>query len=268
MAVHYRTQGFVLKKNDLREADQVFSIYTQDFGKLKILGKAIRKIKSKLRAGAELFYLSEIEFIQGKTHKTLTDATVIDKFKNTRRDLEKLEIIYQIAETADNLINDQEKDEKIWNLLGEVFNKLKIEKQSSGESASVHSEAVHCELLDPGKATLREVRFASSKIIYYYFLWNLLSILGYQIDFYNCAVCQKKLVPQKLCFNSEEGIICSECSGNLKDKLEISPDVIKILRLFLKRNWQILSRLRITNSHKKELENISENYLSNYKRAV
>jgi len=231
MAVHYRTQGFVLKKNDLREADQVFSIYTQDFGKLKILGKAIRKIKSKLRAGAELFYLSEIEFIQGKTYKTLTDAIVIDKFKNTRRDLERLKIAYQITETADNLISGQEKDEKIFNLLNEVFSILN-----------------NCKL----------------KIVYYYFLWNLLSILGYQIDLYNCAVCQKKLVSQKLCFNSEEGIICSECSGNLKDKLEIPPDIIKILRLFLGKNWNILSRLKIQDLHKKELENISENYLQTY----
>ena len=231
MAVHYRTQGFVLKKNDLREADQVFSIYTQDFGKLKILGKAIRKIKSKLRAGAELFYLSEIEFIQGKTYKTLTDAIVIDKFKNTRRDLEKSKIVYQITETADNLISGQEKDEKIFNLLNEVFSILN-----------------NCKL----------------KIVYYYFLWNLLSILGYQIDLYNCAVCQKKLVSQKLCFNSEEGIICSECSGNLKDKSEISIDIIKILRLFLGKNWNILSRLKIQDLHKKELENISENYLQTY----
>jgi len=231
MAVHYRTQGFVLKKNDLWEADQVFSIYTQDFGKLKILGKAIRKIKSKLRAGAELFYLSEIEFIQGKTYKTLTDAIVIDKFKNTRRDLERLKIAYQITETADNLISGQEKDEKIFNLLNEVFSILN-----------------NCKL----------------KIVYYYFLWNLLSILGYQIDLYNCAVCQKKLVSQKLCFNSEEGIICSECSGNLKDKLEIPPDIIKILRLFLGKNWNILSRLKIQDLHKKELENISENYLQTY----
>ena len=249
MAVHYRTQGFVLKKNDLREADQVFSIYTQDFGKLKILGKAIRKIKSKLRAGAELFYLSEIEFIQGKTYKTLTDAIVIDKFKNARRDLEKLEITYQVAEVSDNLIRGEERDDKIWDLLSEVFDKLKIENS----------------LLDRAKQeTPRRIAIENCKlkIIYHYFLWNLLSILGYQIDLYNCAVCQKKLVPQKLCFNSEEGIICSECSGNLKDKLEISPDIIKILRLFLGKNWNILSRLKIQDLHKKELENISENYLS------
>jgi len=231
MAVHYRTQGFVLKKTDLWEADQVFSIYTQDFGKLEILGKAIRKIKSKLRSGAELFYLSETEFIQGKAHKTLTDAIVIDKFKNIRSDLERLKIAYQIAETADNLIGGQEKDEKIWNLLTEVFEKLNNYK-------------------------LQTINYP---LIYHYFLWNLLSILGYQIGFYNCAVCQKKLVPQKLYFNPEEGgIIDLECFKKIKKGEEVSPELVKILRLFIKKDWNILSRLKIQDLHKKELESISE----------
>ena len=110
MAIHYRTRGFILKKTDLREADQVFDIYTKDFGRLKILGKAVRKIKSKLRTGAELFYLSEIEFIQGRTYKTLADAVSIERYENIRKDLEKLEIFYQIAEVTDNLIKGQEKD--------------------------------------------------------------------------------------------------------------------------------------------------------------
>lgn len=239
MAVHYRTQGFVLKKTDLWEADQVFSIYTQDFGKLEILGKAIRKIKSKLRSGAELFYLSETEFIQGKTYKTLTDAVVIDKFKNIRSDLERLKIAYQVAETTDNLISGQEKDEKIWNLLNEVFDKL-------------------------NNYTLLTTNYP---LIYHYFVWNLLSILGYQIDLYNCTVCQKKLVLQKLYFNPEEGgIICEEClpaEASTKES-EISPDIIKILRLLLKKDWNILSRLKVQDLHKKELESISENYLRTY----
>ncbi|MBZ9577463.1 DNA repair protein RecO [Patescibacteria group bacterium] len=241
MAVHYRTQGFVLKKTDLREADQVFSIYTQDFGKLEILGKAIRKIKSKLRLGAELFYLSETEFIQGKTYKTLTDAIVIDKFKNIRSDLERLKIAYQIAETADNLISGQEKDEKIWNLLNEVFDKLEN----------------------------YELRIKNYGLIYLYFIWNLLSILGYQIDLYNCAVCQKKLVPQKLYFNPEEGgTIDLECFKKIEKGEEVSPELVKILRLLLKKDWNILSRLKIQDLHKKELENISENYISFYKQGA
>lgn len=232
MAIHYRTQAFILNKADLWEADQVFTVFTKDFGKLKILGKAIRKIKSKLRSGIEPFYLSEIEFIQGKNHKTLTDATAIEKLKNVRQDLEKLEIVSQIIENADDLIKGEEKDEDIWNLLTEVFEKLNDYK-------------------------LQTINYS---LIYYYFLWNLFSILGYQIDLYYCGNCQKKLVPEKLYFDSEEGIICSSCFKGAADK-QICLEIIKILRLFLEKDWNILLRLKIQDFHKKELEAISLDFL-------
>ncbi len=85
MALHYRTCGFVIKKNDIAEADRIFTVFSQDFGKIKILGKAIRKITSKLKSGIDTFYLSEIEFIQGKTYKTLTDSVVLEKFENIKK---------------------------------------------------------------------------------------------------------------------------------------------------------------------------------------
>ncbi len=246
MAIHYQTQGFILKKTDLREADQIFTIYTKNFGKFNILGKAIRKIKSKLRPGADLFYLSEIDFIQGRAYKTLTEAIAIEKFRNLRNNLAKLKVAYQIAGVVDDLIKGQEEDEKIWGLINEVFNKLD-----------------NCSLLA-----------VPCSLIYHYFLWNLLSILGYQIDLYNCAFCQKKLVPQKLHFNPERGIVCSECakktrnepiltcSGRVSADKEISPEVIKILRLFLKKDWQTLSKLRIAEPYKESLKSVSENYFS------
>jgi len=241
VSTYYRTKGFVLSKYDAREADQIFDIYTEDFGKLKILAKAIRKIKSKLRPGTELFYLSKVEFIQGRTFKTLTDAVVIEKFKNIRNDFEKLKIAYQIIEVSKSLIKGQEKDEKIFNLLNETFNKL--------NNCSLF--IVHCSL------------------IYYYFLWNLISILGYRIDLYNCAFCQKKLLPQKLYFSlKEKGIICPQClspevplSGTETGKKEVSPEVIKILRIFLKKDWPTLLRLKIDEPYKKSLKSISEDYL-------
>ena len=76
MATYYRTQGYVIKKTGLREADQLFTIYTEDYGKIDVLGRGIRKITSKLRSGIDLFCFSEIEFVQGKAYKTLTDAKI------------------------------------------------------------------------------------------------------------------------------------------------------------------------------------------------
>lgn len=233
MATHYRTLGFIIKKTDRGETDQFLTIYTKDFGKLEILGKAIRKITSKLKAGAQLFYLSEIEFIQGKTQKTLTDAVVIEKFKNVRNNLEKLETAYKISDALDNLVKGQEQDENLWNLLKEVFDKLNNYKL---------------------------------EIVYYYFLWNLLSLLGYQFDLFRCSICQKKLSPRKIIFDPEEGLTDNDCYKkiNSQSKLgtEILPDTIKILRLLTKQDWKTILRLNISEIQLTLLRSFSENYLS------
>ncbi len=200
MFIHYRTQGFIFKKEDRAETDQLFTIYTKDFGKLEILGKAIRKIASKLRSGAEVFYLSEIEFIQGKTYKTLTDAVLIEKFENIRKDLKRLKVAYEISETLDSLIKGQEPDEKIWQLIKETFGKLNLLKKI--------------------------------EIIPYYFFWNLISLLGYHPEIKNCTIQGKK----------------------------INCDIIKIIKVILRKEWQILSRLKLEPNHLKLLKNISKWY--------
>lgn len=235
MFIHYRTRGFVLKKINRGEADQLFTIYTEDFGKLEILGKAIRKIKSKLRSGLEPFYLSEIEFIQGKGYKTLTDVVLIEKFGNIRRNLKRLKAAYRISDVLDDLIRNQEPDEKIWQLLAEVFeklNSLKIE---------------NCKL----------------EIVYYYFFWNFLSLLGYQPQLRDCSLCQKKLSFGKLYFSpKEKGIICPDCFKKNKSGKEVDVEIFKILRIILEKNWQILARLKIEEKHLKGLNSFSKNYLS------
>jgi len=239
MFIHYRTQGFILKKIDQGEVDRIFTIYTKDFGKLELLAKAERKIKSKLRGGLELFYLSEIEFIQGKTHKTLTDAILIDKFKNLRRDLKRLAIAYKISEVLDNLVKDQEPDEKIWQLLNEVFSKLNS----------------------------LEIKNSKLEILYHYFLWNLLSILGYQPELYNCSLCQKKVTPEKLYFSQKEGgLICPSCFRKIGvpsgSGQEVKPETIKILRIILKKDWPTLSKLKIEAKYLKELSLVCGENLS------
>jgi len=233
MFLHYRTQGLFLKKEDREEADQLFTIYTKDFGKLEVLGRAIRKITSKLRAGTEIFYLSEIEFIQGKTYKTLTDAISIEKFENLRKSLVRLKIAYKISEVFDNLVRGQEADEKIWRLLLEVIKILNKPEISNWKL----------------------------RIVYYYFFWNLFSLLGYKPELYFCLSCQKRLRPEKLYFNSwAGGIICQNCFKEIKSGIETKPEIVKILREILKQDWKILSRLKVEKFHFDFLRKISENY--------
>ena len=243
MTTHYRTEGFIFKKTERGEADFLFTIFTKDFGKIEVLGKGIRKISSKLRAGAQLFYFSEIEFVQGKIYKTLTDAILIDRFKNIRENLKKLELVYRITEIFDDLVKEEEKDLELWEFLKDLFDKMNNLKTSP----------------------------ISYQIVYQYFAWNLLSVLGYRPEIYNCAICQKKLIPEKLYFSAKDGgIICYSCYKKEKnekadsDELvirEISPDLVKILRMILEKKWEFILKLKIKPSYQTLLKVILKDFL-------
>jgi len=233
MSVYYRTQGFVFKKKDILEADRVFSVFTYDFGRLEIFGKAIRKITSKLRGGIEIFSLSEIEFIQGKNRKTLTDTIAIEKFKNIIKDPVRLEISYKISNVLDNFVKGQEKDESVFILLKDTLN----------------------ELNNP------DLKPSSAQLIYYYFLWNFLSKMGYHPEIQKCAACRLKLDPSVLYFsNKDGGTICKKCSDSDIEAREVNSDIVKILRLILNKDWQILSKLKVGASSQNLLKEISDDY--------
>jgi len=235
MVVRYRTKGFVFKKDDRLETDRLFSVFTEDFGRVEVLGRAIRKIASKLRGGIEIFSLSEIEFIQGKNYKTLTDAILTKKLNNIINNPEKLEIANKIIDVLDNLIKGQEKDEHIWDLLEETFEKL-----------NDYSLPIVC-----------------SSFIYYYFLWNFFSVLGYLPEVYKCAICQGGFDSQELYFsNKEGGVICRDCLNLNNDAQKINTDLVKVLRIILKKDRKTLSKLKIGNPSLKLLKDISDGYYS------
>ncbi len=232
MTIRYRTRAFILKKEDRGEADQIFTFYTRDFGKIRILGKAIRKIKSKLRGGIGPFSLSEIEFIQGKVYNTLTDANKIKNFLQDSNNFEKIRIFYLIVEVLDFLIKGEEKDKEIWNLLNWSFSEL-------------------------GKDNLPTERYF---LIYYYFLWNLSFLLGYGIDLYKCSFCQKRLKPEKNFFHPKKGLFCQECGGKNKESFLVPEEVIKFLRLFQEKKWQIICKIKKSEEYNSSIEIFFKKY--------
>ena len=84
-----------------------------------------RKITSKLRGGLELFSLSQLEFVQGKQKKVLVEAIPLTQYLTTFEDLSYLRSAMHIAKLVDEHMAEQEKDEKVWNLLLQSFSELK-----------------------------------------------------------------------------------------------------------------------------------------------
>jgi DNA repair protein RecO (recombination protein O) len=241
MTTRYKARAFIFKKNDVNESDRFFSVFTDEFGRLDIFAKAIRKNASKLRSGMDIFFMSEIEFIQGRNRKTLTDAVATKKFNSISQNIEKFKIANRIGEILDNFIKGQEKDEEIFNLLDETFIKLNNYQLS----------------------------IINYQLLYYYFLWNFFSIQGYRSEVQKCVICYEKLNPCDIYFSSKEGgVICGNCAQTKKTCPEpcrrINSDVVKILRIILSKDWQILSKLKVEPSSQKILSEISENAINSF----
>lgn len=151
MAIHYRTKGIILAKKDRGEADRVFTVYTKDFSKLALWATSERKIASKLRGGLQELSLSSIEFINGKSRKTITDARLDERYAFLRSSLVRLRVALRIAKTLDLAVPKEQEDRSVFALLQQCF----------------------CLLNNP------EFPEHAAKFLYHYFFWHLFSLLGW-----------------------------------------------------------------------------------------
>lgn len=70
----YETEAFILESRPRREADKVFSLYTEDFGLIRATAVAARKMESKLRPHLSDFSLVSVSLVRGKDQWRLVAA--------------------------------------------------------------------------------------------------------------------------------------------------------------------------------------------------
>ncbi|MAF20650.1 MAG: DNA repair protein RecO [Parcubacteria group bacterium] len=112
-----KTQGIIIKKANLGEADRLLTIYTEDFGKILVKAKSVRKNQAKLKGHLELFLHNHLMIAPGRGLDIITGAETIEGFSYLHQDLSSLAASYYLSELIDKLISDSEKDINIWPLL-------------------------------------------------------------------------------------------------------------------------------------------------------
>lgn len=91
--VSSRTLAVILRRINYGEADRILTLLTRDFGKIALIAKGVRKEKSKLAGGIELFSESDISFIKGKGDiGTLVSTQLSRHFGDIHTDLTRMQI--------------------------------------------------------------------------------------------------------------------------------------------------------------------------------
>ena len=124
MIKQFTTQGIILTRTNFGEADRIITFITPDYGKVRAIAKAVRKSKSKLAGGIELFSVSELGFINGRGEiRTLIHSRLIKHYGNIVKDLDRTQLGYELIRITNRATEDAAESE-YFNLLNEALDAL------------------------------------------------------------------------------------------------------------------------------------------------
>lgn len=115
------TKGIILSRTDYGEADRILTLLTPDHGKLRLMAKGVRKVKSKLAGGIELFSVSDIVFITGRGEiGTLVSTRLLKHYGGIVKDVRRTMLGYDLIKML-NKATEEEPEQEYFELLEKVF---------------------------------------------------------------------------------------------------------------------------------------------------
>jgi DNA repair protein RecO (recombination protein O) len=116
----HRTRAIVLRRTNFGEADRILQLLTPE-GRRSVMAKGVRREKSKLAGGIELFAVSDVVLGEGKGELgILTSAQLVHFYRHILEDYDRLQLGYRaiklVGKASDTV------DEPEWfDLLSEVL---------------------------------------------------------------------------------------------------------------------------------------------------
>ncbi len=103
-----QTTAIILSRTDYGEADRILTLLTPDNGKLRLIAKGVRRVKSKLAGGIELFSVSEVSFIRGRRDiGTLISTRLIKHYGNIVSDINRTMLGYDLLKKVHKATEDE-----------------------------------------------------------------------------------------------------------------------------------------------------------------
>ncbi len=123
MKKQIKTTGIIIRKCDFGEADRIVTALTDEYGKIDLLAKGARRLKSKFCGRLELF--SEIEFTGfcGRGLYYLNEAELVRAYPD-EKEVGRHRVLFCLAEITNRLVPSEQEAEGLYSLLREALNHL------------------------------------------------------------------------------------------------------------------------------------------------
>ncbi len=203
--VDTKTLAIVLRRTNYGEADRILNLITPD-GKVSAMARGVRKAKSKLAGGVEMFSLVELNLHFGKSElATVTGARMVKYYGAILADYNRMELASMMLR--------------------------KINTVAEGTNAAEYFEIAR-ECLDGLNSGM------SLALVESWFLFNLLKVSGEEVNLYRDGLGDKLREDAKYYYDANEMAFMPKMGG------EFGVDEIKLMRLMVSAKLQIVSKVK------------------------
>lgn len=229
----WSSEGIVLKRRNSGEADRNLTIFTRQRGKVRVLAKGIRRIKSRRAAAVELLNYSKFFLSESKGFYSLNEAEVIKSFPALKENLAMISYSYRLSEVVDRFFSEEEEARKAFDLLIEIL-----------------------EALDSCPNPIQ------AKFLTHAFEVKILDKAGFRPQLSTCSKCSQPLSERTHRLAPDlGGVVDVSCgSGEILSR-PISAEAIKVFRFFQDESWERINKLTLPLSLAKEIDQHLSFYL-------
>jgi DNA repair protein RecO (recombination protein O) len=217
----------------LGEADRLTTIYTRNFGKLRLVAKGVRKPRSRKAGHLEPFTRVTLMMARGRELDLITQAEAIETFPHLRSDLMKLGHASYLVELLDRFtVEEGEGNLTLYNLLLNSLDRL--------ASTSTRPSGVIL-----------------------YFELRLLELLGFRPELFRCVEGGEEIKPEDQAFSAHRGgVVCPQCSRSKHNVRRISLSALKLMRHFQRSSYDDAVSPRVGMDVQIEVEEIMQMYIT------
>jgi DNA repair protein RecO (recombination protein O) len=227
----FRVEAVVLKHNDYGEADRMLTLYSRQRGKLRALGKGVRKVRSRKGGHVEPFTLVSLQLAKGRNWYIVSQAEAQETYPNIHQDLEGMGYASYAVELLDKFTFDEEENSALFRLITNTLKRLE-----SGD--------------DP-------------QIVVRYYEIHLLDLLGFRPELKKCVVSEAEIKAEDQYFSATlGGVISPEHGRGLAGAVPISMRGLKYLRHFQRSTYKEALRAQIAPEIANELEILMQHYIT------
>ncbi|MGP7961298.1 DNA repair protein RecO [Sanguibacter sp. A247] len=206
----YRDEGVVLRAQKLGEADRIITLLTRENGKVRAVGKGVRRTSSRFGARLEPFMYVDLQLHEGRSLDVVTQAETIGAFARPICDDYGLYTAGAVMlETADRIVAHEREPsvQQFWLLVG-ALRALSEHRQEPGL------------LLDS-------------------YLVRALAVAGWAPSFTRCGRCGEP-GPHRAFSVAHGGAVCPACRP--PGSPAPAPETFELLAALLEGDWVVAGR--------------------------